>query len=633
VNRSIESIPVRKGEEKMKFKKFKMPAAWITAVILLTAVSLARAAAPGLIHHQGFLTDELGTPINGIVEIAFSLYDQEIGGSEVWSEGPVSVTATDGLFQVTLGQTTPLTPSMLSGPRWLEVIVDGEYLEPRERIVSVLFAVESQNADLLDGAEAADLEESAEIDADIAGHAALSDAHHAKTTSFAELTDAAADVQIPDDITVNYAAAAGSAATAGDADTVDGLDASDFAAAGHLHDGRYYTRDEVDTLIQDLEETVIALSTLLSNVTRDGDDIYFKGMNVHIVNGSGSTDGTVDGLGNLIVGYNETRDDGTDVRSGSHNIVTGSRNNYASYGGFVAGSYNEISGTHASVSGGNHNTASGASASVSGGSGNTADGLFASVSGGFGNAASGVSAGVSGGYYNTAWGDYTGVAGGKSNYAIGIYSSVTGGYMNDASGNASSVSGGYENVAGGENASVSGGDSNHAVGPYASISGGMNCTASATGASISGGSYNISSGNYASVGGGRFNEASGYHAFVGGGGGEYETDGNEASGDFSSVAGGSLNAASGAQSSVSGGYSNSASGVQSSVTGGTINFACGTQTIVSGGSNNQAMGENASVGGGLYNSANGEFSSVSGGYSGTAGGINDWVAGSLWEDD
>ena len=65
---------------------------------LCVALPQARAAAPGLIHHQGFLTDESGTPINGIVEIAFSIYDQEIDGSEVWSEGPISVTATDGLF-------------------------------------------------------------------------------------------------------------------------------------------------------------------------------------------------------------------------------------------------------------------------------------------------------------------------------------------------------------------------------------------------------------------------------------------------------------------------------------------------------------------------------------------------------
>ena len=56
------------------------------------------------------------------------------------------------------------------------------------------------DADTVDGTEAADLEESAEIDADIAAHTAVADTHHAKTTSFSELTDTIADGQIPGSI-------------------------------------------------------------------------------------------------------------------------------------------------------------------------------------------------------------------------------------------------------------------------------------------------------------------------------------------------------------------------------------------------------------------------------------------------
>jgi len=67
--------------------------------------------------------------------------------------------------------------------------------------------------------EGADLEESTEIDADVAAHTAIVDAHHAKTTSFAELIDAATDAQIPDNITVDYAASAASATTATSAST------------------------------------------------------------------------------------------------------------------------------------------------------------------------------------------------------------------------------------------------------------------------------------------------------------------------------------------------------------------------------------------------------------------------------
>src|SRR5207249_345749 len=55
-----------------------------------------------------------------------------------------------------------------------------------------------------------------------------------------------------------------------------------------------------------------------------GRDIVITGANLHIVNGRNDTD-TVNGLGNLIVGYNELRTftGATNTRTGSHNIVVG----------------------------------------------------------------------------------------------------------------------------------------------------------------------------------------------------------------------------------------------------------------------------------------------------------------------
>ncbi len=202
----------------------------IKCFVMLMAFGILSTAAwaevPGQINYQGFLTDPEGIPI-GIdppaeVQMWFSIYDQETDGAEMWSEGPLSVTVDGGIFNVILGQTTPITPDLIDGPCWLEVIVDGgeggEYLVPREMIVSSLFAIKAKDADTVDGMEGADLEESAEIDVDISAHAAISDVHHTKTTSFSELTDLATDTQIPDDITVTYAV------TAGDADTIDGME-------------------------------------------------------------------------------------------------------------------------------------------------------------------------------------------------------------------------------------------------------------------------------------------------------------------------------------------------------------------------------------------------------------------------
>jgi hypothetical protein len=123
--------------------------------------------------------------------------------------------------------------------------------------------------------------------------------------------------------------------------------------------------DDLQNRIAALEAKVGTLMSLLQGVTRTGTDIVFSGVNVQIVNGTGSTS-SANETGNLIVGYNELRGSG-DNRTGSHNIVVGKQNNYSSWGGIVVGYHNDISGVYASVSGGRDNTASGDFSSVSGG--------------------------------------------------------------------------------------------------------------------------------------------------------------------------------------------------------------------------------------------------------------------------
>jgi hypothetical protein len=190
--------------------------------------------------------------------------------------------------------------------------------------------------------------------------------------------------------------------------------------------------------------------------------LTISGVNVQIVNGLGSTE-TQNGLGNLTVGYNELRGDGTDNRKGSHNIITGIYNNYSSSGGLLGGYGNSLSGVEEFVVGAN-NTAGGHQSTVSGGFRNNASGDYASVSGGSSNTASGLYASVSGGYQNTASGNHASVSGGEGNTASGNVASVTGGNHNTASGIDCVVSGGNLNTATGANipgqtdsATVSGG--------------------------------------------------------------------------------------------------------------------------------------------------------------------------------
>lgn len=287
------------------------------------------------------------------------------------------------------------------------------------------------------------------------------------------------------------------------------------------------TQDEVSLLKQVLPH----LSTVELDDGQGGKakTIRLSGVNLQIVNGLGATNGnpgepgsltqtTVNGAGNLIVGYQEPRVpvDGTDVRTGSHNIIVGASHSYRSYGGLVAGYFNTVLGAYSSVTAGTSNTASGAYSSVSGGALNTASGTGCSVSGGGRNTA-GISepdeegySSVVGGFGNSALGSYCTVSGGSSNEAEEYYTSVSGGFYNNAAEYASSVSGGSNNTASGDISSVSGGIGNTASGVGSSVSGGGSFTEDLQGgntasgklSSVSGGSSNTVEGEASSVSGG-----------------------------------------------------------------------------------------------------------------------------------
>ena len=240
----------------------------------------------------------------------------------------------------------------------------------------------------------------------------------------------------------------------------------DASAARTRHEDRdHKDKDHGDN---DVEQRLQALEDKLTAITFDAatNEVVITGANLHIVNGLGATD-TTNGLGNLIVGYNELRsilpppggfpgpEPELNIRTGSHNVVVGIQHNFSSFGGLLVGRSNTISGPFSSVSGGDNNTASGDRSSVSGGALNTASGPLSSVSGG---------------ELNTASGQFTSVSGGVQNLASSGFGPGRGG---------ASVSGGLGNTASGFSASVSGGENNTASADSSSVSGGLNRTAPA----------------------------------------------------------------------------------------------------------------------------------------------------------
>lgn len=196
----------------------------------------------------------------------------------------------------------------------------------------------------------------------------------------------------------------------------------------------------------DLRERVGAVEGTVSPLTHDdaGDRLVVEGVNLEIVNGTGSTHTSPNGLGNLIVGYNEQRPTGPPAeRTGSHNVVVGDRHAWTHWGGIVVGIHNSILNDWTSVTGGRDNIASGEDATVSGGYTNVASGRQSSVSGGHLNNAGGFQAAISGGLENQASGIRASVSGGQHNHANGAVSSVSGGEQNTAGAGHSSILGGF----------------------------------------------------------------------------------------------------------------------------------------------------------------------------------------------
>ncbi len=173
-----------------------------------------------------------------------------------------------------------------------------------------------------------------------------------------------------------------------------------------------------------LQTQVGAHDTVLSAFSRVGDDLILTGVNLHLRNGLGLT-ASANGLGNLIVGYNEHTFGYP--RVGSHNLVVGSENGWESYGGLVAGFKNRSTAHFASVTGGLQNTADADYSSVTGGATNSAIGPAASISGGSNNIAEGERSVISGGFGNTTGGQYAVITGGAAHIANGDYSAISGG--------------------------------------------------------------------------------------------------------------------------------------------------------------------------------------------------------------
>jgi hypothetical protein len=222
---------------------------------------LFQGGAPTVVSYQGQVKVN-GSPYSGTGYFKFAVVDSA-GSTSYWSNDGTSAAGSEpvmavelavsgGLFNVLLGDTSltnmtqALSAGVFSGPeRYLRVWFSPEgsaftLLSPDRGISAVPYALQAEqaaDADTVDGMHGADLEESVEIDDDIATHESFADAHHARYTD-SEAFGAVLDND-----------GAGSSL---DADTVDGMhgaaleesaeidaDIATHAAIADAHHARY----------------------------------------------------------------------------------------------------------------------------------------------------------------------------------------------------------------------------------------------------------------------------------------------------------------------------------------------------------------------------------------------------------
>jgi hypothetical protein len=120
----------------------------VVSFCLLLFPANSAAMPPDAINYQGYLTNAQGAPVNGNVDLLFSLWDAPSGGSELWNEVISGMAVSQGIFEAVLGATNPLPDAIFANPLWLEIRVNGEVLSPRKAFKSAPYAMRARQVDL-----------------------------------------------------------------------------------------------------------------------------------------------------------------------------------------------------------------------------------------------------------------------------------------------------------------------------------------------------------------------------------------------------------------------------------------------------------------------------------------------------
>ncbi len=114
----------------------------VSGAVLLVASTSLLAAASGKINYQGRLLDPCGRRHNGQITVSFSIFNAAAGGLRLWIETHTDIAVVDGVYAIALGSKTPIPASVFAQDNtYLEVVINGETLRPRQPITSAAQAL------------------------------------------------------------------------------------------------------------------------------------------------------------------------------------------------------------------------------------------------------------------------------------------------------------------------------------------------------------------------------------------------------------------------------------------------------------------------------------------------------------
>jgi hypothetical protein len=142
----------------------KIKQTWkISALLLVAALSFSSLLSPQVhadvaqsINFQGRLVEPATkNPLDGSFDFTFRICDSLAGGctggNKLWETVDKTITVDNGVFETVLGSDVAIDSSVFSGSaQYLEIVVEGETLSPRERLVAVPTALRAAVADSLE---------------------------------------------------------------------------------------------------------------------------------------------------------------------------------------------------------------------------------------------------------------------------------------------------------------------------------------------------------------------------------------------------------------------------------------------------------------------------------------------------